>query len=195
MNDIKNLKNELINISKRCYNRGLTSGAGGNISVRIPGENKVLVTGTGISFIDTGLDNIITVDFDLNVLDGNLKPSKEIKWHCGIFKLRNDVGAIVHSHSPASTAFSVANKVVPLLTGPIEKTIGKHEVIPYAVPGSDELAGYVLEAFKNQSLKVLIMENHGAVAVGKNLTEAYNIADVLEDAAKIAIYKKIIIGS
>lgn len=195
MTDINNFKNELINISKRCYNRGLTSGAGGNISVRIPGENKVLVTGTGVSFIDTGLDNIITVDFNLNVLDGNLKPSKEIKWHCGIFKLRNDVGAIVHSHSPACIAFCIARKLIPLSTGPIAKTLGNQKIIPYAEPGSDELSDYVLEAYKDKDLKVLLMERHGAVAVGKNLTEAYNIADVLEDAAKIAIYNKIIIGS
>src|SRR3989338_2653701 len=106
MKNINELKNDLIEISKRCFYRGLTSGAGGNISVRIPGEDKVLVTGTGISFIDTGLENIITVDLDANVIEGNLKPSKEIRWHCGIYKLRGDVGAIVHSHSPACIAFT-----------------------------------------------------------------------------------------
>jgi len=192
MGNIIDLKNELIDISKRCYYRGLTSGSGGNISVRISGENKILVTGTGISFIDTSLDNIITVDLELNVVEGNLKPSKEIRWHCGIYKLRNDVGAVIHSHSPACIAFSVAKKMIPLLTGPIAKTLGNQKIIPYAEPGSEELAKYVLDAFHDQDLKVLIMQNHGAVAVGKNLTEAFNVADVLEDAAKIAIFGKLL---
>ncbi|OGL42608.1 MAG: hypothetical protein A2042_05885 [Candidatus Schekmanbacteria bacterium GWA2_38_11] len=193
MEDISNLKNELINVSKRCFCRGLTSGSGGNISVRIHGEDKVLVTGTGVSFIDTSLENIITVDLEANVIEGNLKPSKEIKWHCGIYKLRSDVGAIVHSHSPACMAFTVANKLIPLLTTPIAKTLGNQKIIPSADPGSEELAKYVLGTFaekENQGLKVLLMQNHGAIATGKNLTEAFNIADVLEDAAKIAIYRK-----
>ena len=195
MKNINELKNDLIEISRRCFSRGLTSGAGGNISVRIPGEDKVLVTGTGISFIDTGLENIITVDLDANVVEGNLKPSKEIRWHCGIYKLRGDVGAIVHSHSPASIAFAVSNKLIPLLTTPIAKTLGNQKIIPPADPGSEKLEGYVLKAFadkENQSLKVLLMQDHGAIAVGKTLTEAFNTADVLEDAAKVAIYKELI---
>lgn len=190
--EIKKIREELALISVKSYERGLTSGAGGNISVRVKDKELAVITASGISFRDVTPQNLIVVDFDCRVVEGDLKPSKETKWHCGIYKYRPELGSVFHSHSTAATAYSTKGLTVPLLTGPFEKNIGHHGVVPYAPAGSDELAEYVINAYKNSTERVLILSRHGAVATGPTLTDAFNLADLLEDAAKTAIFADLI---
>ncbi len=193
-NEIRKLREELADVCVKSYNRGLSSGAGGNISVRLPGGDVVAVTASGISFRDVTPDNLIVVDLDCKVLEGEGRPSKEIKWHCGIYKEREEICSVLHSHSTAATAYASRGLTVPLVTGPFEKNIGKQKIVPYAPPGSEELTNLVIPSFKDKELNVLILERHGAVAVSPTLKGAFNLADLLEDAARTAILGDIIAG-
>jgi len=179
---------ELELISKRAYYRGLTSGSGGNISARVDGTDRVVIKSSGVSFADTGEGNIILVDLHGNVVEGSLKPSKEVKFHCGIYRVRLEVGAVVHTHSPAATAFSVVGREIPMVTVSAAKGVMRTPLIGYAPPGSDELARLVMNSFQEKTLKTALLQNHGVITVGKDLFEALYLAEVVEDTAKIAIY-------
>ena len=185
--ELDKLKEECIEVSQEAYGRGLISASGGNISARLPGGDKVIIKRTGASFRNLKLSGIITVDLDGNVLEGQGKPSKEVNLHLGIYKVRPDVNAVFHSHSIAATAFATAGKEVPLVTVQGFKILGKCPLVGYGPPGSMELAQKTTEAFKDKTVKVAVLQSHGATAVGRDLEEAYNHADLLEATAQIAL--------
>ncbi|MFH0870990.1 MAG: class II aldolase/adducin family protein [bacterium] len=187
MDALRKAKQELELISKRAYHRGLTSGSGGNISARVEGTEQVVIKSSGLSFVDCTEENIILVDLLGNVLDGSLTPSKEVKFHCGIYRVRPEVRAVVHTHSAAATAFSVVGREIPMVTVSAAKGVGRIPLIGYAPPGSDELAKLVMEAFQDATLKAALLQNHGVISVGKNLFETLYLAEVVEDTAKITI--------
>lgn len=188
MDAIKKAMQELELISKRAYHRGLTSGSGGNISARVEGTDRVVIKSSGVSFVDTDESNIVLVDLNANVLAGSLKPSKEVKFHCGIYRVRSEVKAVVHTHSPAATAFSVVGREIPMVTVSAAKGVVRTSLIGYAPPGSDDLAQKVMDAFRDATLKAALLQNHGLITVGKDLFEALYLAEVAEDTAKIAIF-------
>jgi len=183
-------KSQLIMISQRGYHRGLTAGTGGNISLRMKGSDIVLIQASGSAWIDARESNILAVDLDGKVVDGEGIPSKEVKWHCGLFRLREGAGAVVHSHSPAATAFAVVGKEVDLVSATAYKALKRVPVVGFAPPGSDELSELVLGAFAKEPIRALLLQNHGVVTVGKDVYEAMYIAEVVEDTAKMALWAR-----
>jgi L-fuculose-phosphate aldolase len=184
MHGLDELKNEFIKTSREAYTRGLISGSGGNLSVRIPGAKQILIKPSEASLREPRL---LIIDFKGNVIEGIGKPSIERFLHLGIYTVRSDVEAVIHTHSPAATAFAVVGKEIPMVTAPASIILRRCPLIGYAPPGSKRLAEYVVSTFRDTSVKTALLQNHGAIAVGKNLTDALNNADLLEDTAKIAL--------
>ena len=183
------LRKELAEFSRRAYNRGLVSGAGGNVSARIPGTDQVLITPTNVSLCDVDPDVNLLVRLDGTMLENpfGLKPSKETGFHLVAYQLRPDVLAISHVHPPYATAYSIKHRLLPLVT--INSRIILQEVpcIDCASPGSQELCDFVHGGIKQYPLaKALLMKEHGILALGPDLKTAYYIADLVEDTAKIA---------
>ena len=108
-------RQELSFYSQRAFNRGLVSGTGGNLSVRIPGTDTVLVTPTGISLGDVAPDENLLFNLDGDVLDSpkGLKGSKETSFHLAAYRQRPETGAIAHVHPPYATAYSISGKPLP----------------------------------------------------------------------------------
>jgi L-fuculose-phosphate aldolase len=181
---------ELIKISHRGYRRGLTAGTGGNISLRLKGSDIVLINASGTAWADACDWNIIGVDLKGNVLHGDMKPSKETKWHCGLYRMREEIGGVVHSHSPAATSFAVAGKPLDLVSATAYKALKEVPGVGYAPPGSDELMDLVLGAFSSKPIKALLLQNHGVVTVGRDVYEALYFAEVVEDTAKMALWSR-----
>lgn len=171
--------------SREAYDRGLVSGIGGNISTRIS-IGRVLIKPSGMRLKDLTSNNLIVVDLNGKMIEGTGKPSEEIWFHLGIYKSREDVGAVIHTHSPSATAFAVVGRELPPITAQAAKILGKIPLVGYAPPGSKELAKLVVKAFKPE-VKAALLRGHGAITVGKNLTEAFNNADLLEETARIAL--------
>ena len=183
------LREELARVSRLSYHRGHVGGTGGNISARIPGEDAVLVTATGISLEDTTPENIVKVTMFAEVCDEACahRPSKETGFHCAVFRLREDVGAIVHVHPPYATAFSCLNEPLPLVTISARANLKQVPCVALAPAGSAELRRYVEDGIKAYpGVRALLMRDHGILALGKDLVTAYNVADLVEDTAKIA---------
>jgi L-fuculose-phosphate aldolase len=186
---IKQLKELLADISRRSFHRHLIGGTGGNISARIPGTDRVLVTPSGISLADVLPDALIECELDGTIVKApeGLKPSKEMFFHLGVYELRPDIHAVVHVHPPYSTAFANQGKPLPMSTVSAQVRLKLVPCIDTALPGSAELKGYVLTAVKNNpDTNAFLMKEHGILALGPDLTNAYYTADLIEDTAFIA---------
>lgn len=174
---------EIIKTSKEIYDKGLVSGKSGNISARFKKENKdiIAITPTLKSLSDLSEKDIVLVDFDGNVLTKG-KPSSEVNMHLEIYKKRDDVNAIVHTHSPYATGFAFSSKRLKRLEGFGAIKNEYLSQIEYEKPGTDELAKSASEGIGDED--VLILKNHGVICVADTLKEAKLLAVFIEETAK-----------
>ena len=180
------LKNNLVEISKRIFDRKLNFGTGGDISIRIPDKDIMIVKATGHCFGDLNEDRLSTLNLNGEVIAGNPNPSHEAEIHCAIYRERPNIKAIMHVHSTYVTAWSSSGLDIPAITQQSVKILKTTKRIPYYAVGSKELYENVVSAYKNDDIEVVVMENHGVFIAGKTLEEIFYKADLLENTAKIA---------
>lgn len=178
---------ELVRISHRAYQRGLVVGVSGNNSIRVSGTDAFLIKATGCNQGDMETSDTVLVDLEGNVLEEGKRPSKEVRWHLAIYRRNPGVGGIVHVHPPYATAWAVANRTPPLVHTASRGVLQKIALVELAPSGSEELANMIAGAFSDEGLRVALMREHGIVAVGPSLREAYYRAEYLEDTAKVAL--------
>lgn len=180
---------ELVDICKRAYARGLAPGCSGNASIRK--TSHIAITHSGLSMNDTALDNIVELDFDGNCLN-NKRASTEKNMHLAIYKNRADVNAIIHTHSPFLSTFAL--KGIAIENSPIVELeyLFKNKVplVSYNPPGSIELAKETAEVLKNYDAAIL--KNHGAIVCAKTIQEALYKYEVLEYMAQVIIQEKLL---
>lgn len=164
---------------------GMQVSTGGNLSMRLGGD-IFLVKPSGISLYDLQESDLLIADLSGKTVEGSGKPTKEIGTHLSIYRVRPDVGGVVHYHPPYATAYAVRGKPVPLLTVHAKRILGMIPVIPPGAEGSGALASLVGEIFSNPSVKVVLLAGHGILAGGTTLIEAQNLAELVEESAKIA---------
>lgn len=189
MKNIDLYRQELSEFSKRAFNRRLVGGTGGNLSIRIPDTDTVLITPTGISLGDVEPDENILTSLDGEILDSpkGFKGSKEAGFHLAAYRLRPDVGAIAHVHPPYATAYSNRLNSLPLVTVSSQLNLKHVPCIACFNPGSPELRDCVVQGIENNpGVNSLLMREHGILTLGKDLKHAYYLADLVEDTAKIA---------
>lgn len=179
-------RQQIVDAFKFLEENGLNYGFSGNISVRLPREGLFLISPSGVRKSKLRPEDILVVDENHKVLEGNGKPSVEARTHLAVYKARPDVGAIVHAHSPYSSVLAALRRSLPPI---LEETViylgGEILVADYAVTGTEELARNVVQAlgYKN----AVILANHGALACGQSLEEALDSLVYLERAAKTYI--------
>ncbi len=189
--EYKEYKDKLVETARRCYDRQLFWGSGGDISVKVPGTNKFIVKSTGYSLGYLDYNKITTMTLDNDVIEGKT-PSHEAPIHGNIYKIRKDVGAILHMHAPYSTAWATAGMKVPPVTQQSVKLLAKCGIVKYYPVGSNELIDEITNLYKDEVIKVVFMENHGVFVVGKDLDELLNNAEFVENTARIAYLLKAI---
>lgn len=178
------IKKEICEIGRRIYMNGFVAANDGNISVKVS-ENEYYCTPTGVSKGFMTPDMIIKIDADGNKLEGKLNPSSEIKMHMRVYRERPDVNAVVHAHPPTATAYAVAG--IPLdkyLLPEAILVLGDVPICKYGTPSTmeipDSLEPYI------QTHDAFLLQNHGALTVGCNLTKAFFVMEEVEFSAKIA---------
>ena len=180
------IKKEICEVGHKLYNHGFVAANDGNISVKVS-ENEYYCTPTGVSKGDLTPDMIIKVDKNGNKLEGKLNPSSEIKMHMRVYQERPDVNAVVHAHPPIATAFTVAGIDLDQYILPeAVLSIGEVPTCEYGTPSTmeipDSLAPYI------QDHDAFLLQNHGALTVGCNLTKALFVMEEVEFNAKICKY-------
>jgi ribulose-5-phosphate 4-epimerase/fuculose-1-phosphate aldolase len=184
-NGERDLREKISRTAKSLFDRGLTSGSSGNLSVRF-GEGW-LMTPTGSTFGDLTPERISLLDSNGDLVSGD-PPTKESFLHMAIYRQRPQAGAVVHLHSLHSVAVSCLadidpENVLPPITAYYVMKIGRLPLIPYFPPGDLDLAGAVEE--KAAMHRAVMLANHGPVVSGKNLDDAVYAAEELEDTAKL----------
>ena len=185
------LKSELVKVSRRCYDRYLICATGGNISCRVPGEDAMLIKGSGSAFSDMTEEDVVKVDLDGNLIEGSKKLSKEWRFHAGIYKARPEVNAVIHVHPPYATAIAANHDELPLVTNHAKGYLKDVPTINIAPSGSDKLAEYAVAEFKDSERVAILMREHGIITVGDTFNRAFYLAEMLEDTAKIAVFSKL----
>jgi L-fuculose-phosphate aldolase len=184
----KALKIELVEICELLYVRGLAKAWGGNVSVR-KGKNHIVITPRGTSLFDISLDNLVVTTLDGLVVEGG-KPSSELLMHMAIYHTRSDIGAIIHIHPLYTTLYSILKEPIELLTAESKIIIEALQFVEYAEPGSQKLAELVVDRFKDHN--ACILARHGIVVGGSSLKDAYYLAELIEEAAKLNFLMKLI---
>lgn len=177
-------REQIVYYGKKMSSSGLTNGTSGNISIFDPVRQLMAISPTGIGYFETTKEDIVVMDLDGNIVDGERKPSSEHELHATIYRMDKRANAIVHAHSIYCTTFACLRQ--PIVAAHYLIAGAESDVIPcidYATYGSNELAEIVDKA--NVKGLAMLLANHGMVAIGKTLSKAFNVAENVEWCAEI----------
>lgn len=161
---------------------GLISLAGGNLSLRMP-SGEILITPSGMIYEDMVADDVIVMDLQGKIIEGNRKPSSDTAAILYIFNHRSDVKAIIHTHQPYATAISlIEDELRADLTTLGNSCGGNVPVSPYSSPGSEDMGVDTVNYLGDGH--VVILAHHGVMTTGESLKQALNAAVYLEECAK-----------
>lgn len=164
---------------------GSTLGSGGNISLFDRDAEVIFITPSGKPYHEMSVDDICTINMDMQQFTGKLPPSIESAMHIGIYRNRPGVNAVVHTHQPYASVFALINKPIPALFDEVTLELGARiEIIPYALSGSAELVANVTRQITNGA-NCYILQNHGALNLGQNLIQAMRNAETLEKVCQV----------
>lgn len=189
--DVTELKEQICDVGHRLWTLGFIAANDGNISVKL-NDDEYLATPTGVSKSFLTPKMILRVNGKGEVLEcgtPGLRPSSEIKMHFCVYQERPDVGSVVHAHPPTATAFAVAH--VPLdkyIMPEAVLTIGDVPIAKYGTPSTMEIPESIKPFLPTHD--AILLENHGAITVGVDLTTAYYRMETLEYDAKITLLSK-----
>jgi L-fuculose-phosphate aldolase len=183
------LQEQLVKAAKKMADKGLVIGSEGNVSVRIPDEDRFLITPSSLPYSELKPEDTVLMDFEGEALSENRPPSMEAVIHRKVYIARSGVGAVFHTHSRYASALSAVRmripafleEFVPYLGGPVE-------VAEYAMTASDELADNICKALADRA--AVLVASHGTLCVGADLESGLNVAELLEEVAQIYILAK-----
>ena len=173
----------LVSYGKRLLESGYVLGSGGNISLMDRAEGLIAITPSGLPYERMNPDDIVVLDLDSNTREGHLKPSSEYQLHLSLLTQRQDINAVVHTHSPFATAVACLGWDLPSFHYLVAVSGISIPCAPYAIYGSQQLADNVCNVISNG--KAVLMANHGLVTVADTLEEAFGIADIVEYLSRI----------
>ena len=174
-------RTEVADTARALLESGLVVNTSGNVSVRI--DDHIVITPSGCSYDKLTADDIVVLDTEGNLVDGDLLPSSETPLHLSIYASDPGIGAIVHTHSVYATAVSTLVETLPAIHYQVTDLGGPVPVAPYQTFGTPELAAAVSESIKGR--KAALMQNHGATTVGDTVKQALTRAITLEWLSRV----------
>ena len=184
-----NARENLLNITNKLLGAGLNHGASGNCSCR--DREGFLITPTGVDSSKLTTDMMVRMNLsdDLPQPEGKYQPSSEWQFHQAILEKYPEINAVVHTHSVFASTLSVLGQDIPAFHYMIAVAGGDSiRCAPYAMFGTKELSDNILEAIQDR--KACLLSNHGLVAVGKDLNEAFNVAEEVEHLSRLFVEAK-----
>ena len=180
-------KEQVIQITNELFSMGLMTATGGNVSALADGEGTIWITPSRMYKGGLTERDLVLIDGNCNVLEGERPPSVEWQMHFASYASRSGSTGAVHTHAPIATAFGITNqKFPPINTDAV--FLRDTVTVPWIMPGSKELADAVGDALAKS--RSCILQNHGLMTVGKDLRDAATRAMILEETAKIVLFVK-----
>lgn len=180
---LEGLKEQLVQLHLELPKNNLVVWTGGNISARDPETGYVGIKPSGVRYEDLHPKDIVILDLDGKIIDGDLQPSSDTASHLYTYRHRADIGGIVHTHSPYATAFAAVGQSIPVVLTAIADEFGGP--IPcggFALIGDEAIGEVVVENLGNSP--AVLLKNHGVFTVGKNAEAAVKAAVMAEDNAR-----------
>jgi L-fuculose-phosphate aldolase len=182
-------KKAVIEAAQEMARKGLVVGTAGNVSLRLKdpsGRELLAITPSGRYYDSLNVDDIVVVDFAGQRVEGELRASIETVMHIEVYRARKKVNAIVHAHPVFCSVIAVAGlEIPPLIDEQVTYIGGEIKVAEYALPGTPELARNAVAALGPRN--AVILANHGALSVGRDMREALTICELAEEMAKIYV--------
>lgn len=190
--NLQQIKNEVIKYGDIIDAKNFSPGTSGNISVRY--EDKIIITSSGSSNGDLSYEDLVLIDFEGNVLDGNKKASSEKFIHIEFYKKRPDINAIIHVHPPFLSSFAAARKSLenPVMAENVYY-FGKIPLADYALPSSMELVDKTAKYFDKYN--AVLMANHGFIVGDIDMTQAYLKLELAESYAQVVLNATLLGGA
>ena len=183
------LREELVAVCRRLWERDLIGAAEGNVSARL-GPDRFLVTPAGAGKGDLGPGDLVVVDGTGAVVKGRGRASSELRMHLAAYAARPDAGALVHAHPLTAVALTVAGLPPPNhLVPEASVTLGEVAVAPFATPGTEEVPRALAPLLAQHD--VILLSRHGALALGATLAEACDRMETLERVARVALLARL----
>jgi L-fuculose-phosphate aldolase len=177
------LKHEIVRAMSLLYQKSLITPTGGNASGRPQGSNHFWITPSGLLKCRLRVQDLVRVTLTGKIPSSGLKPSTETPLHSRIYQSREDVFAVIHAHSPVTLGATLAGIEIKPVTPESVLFVGEVPIVEFESPGSEDLADIAVKALKSH--QVAVMQNHGVVAVGRNMVEALNRLEIVELTARI----------
>jgi len=196
---ISNPRDQIVRMCRRIYARNLSDSAGGNVSLRVGGNVYITPRYMGEHHQwEIGPDDIILARVDGAVLEGREELiSREGSVHFGIYRQFPEIGAVIHAHPSYCLVFACSGREMPSVTAMAEHfKVGTVPLVEDAPPGSEEMAGHVIEVFKKRRQEdealVVLLPRHGVAVAGTDLNEAYVILEAVETNARVFLMRRLL---
>ncbi len=187
----ENIRKTVLDAIEEAVAEGLVHGTSGNIALRDPEHNVVAITPSGIPYKGMSVEDIAIVDMDGKWLEGNFKPSSEVPMHLAVLKARPDIQATVHTHAMFATIMAMGEDTELRPITPPQCEFTPVRIVPFTMPGSQEVAEKVAQAIGKDGRAVLI-KNHGMFCCGKNMKAAMAATTYVEEMAVTTYYAKVL---
>ena len=181
---------EVLSVAKRLDDKGLVNAFEGNVSVKRNGYLYITPSGKNKATLTEAM--IAVFDEEGNQVAGIYKASSELKMHTAVYKMRDNIGGVVHAHTPFLTAYALCAK--PFESFAHAEMLWDHkrvEVVPYGRPGSDDIYKGADKIFQ-KGRDICLLANHGVLAVGETVFDALNKLESVENACKICTSSRMI---
>lgn len=184
--DLTDKMDALIAAARRCFDLRLQTNAGGNLSVRLAAGDAIVIKPSGIGFAECTRGNLQVVLLDGTILPSDHMPSKDLDFHLDLYRIRPDIHAIVHCHSPWATGYASAGIEIPCLTVQTIEKIGRMPLIPLSANGGPQTEVEISPVFRDPRIRAAVLANHGTIGVGPTLMAAQYLAEIIEETAQVA---------
>ncbi len=180
---LEKLRDEVYKMNMALPKNNLVTWTSGNVSGRDKETGYVVIKPSGVNYETLRPADLVIVDLEGNIIEGEMMPSVDTDSHLYTYKHRDDVGGVVHTHSPYATAFAILGRPIPVyLTAMADEFGCPVPVSDYARIGGDEIGKEIVE--KIGSSPAILIKNHGVFTIGSTPTSAVKAAVMLEDIAK-----------
>ena len=191
MNSEFSLRQKMLEVGKLLEEKGLVVATDGNFSTRLP-DGNILITPSGLPKGRLTIDSLVKIDLEGRKVKGTYKPSSEYRMHLEVYRKRQDVNAVVHTHSPYATAFAVSHIPLEPVVSEAVLTNGHVPVSPYATPSTEEVPRSISAYIEKHN--AILLANHGCLAMGKDLDEAFYRAERIEFLARVMFISRLLGG-
>lgn len=184
---LEDLRNQVCEANKALKDNNLVLWTSGNVSARDPETGYVVIKPSGVLFDDLTAESIVVVDLDGKVIEGEFKPSVDTASHLYVYRHREDVNGIVHTHSAYATSFAITGEPLEIYTTTSAAVFGGPiPISDFATIGEEEIGQEIVEKIGDST--AILIRNHGVFTIGPDYKSALKTSIVLEETAQSVHY-------